>query len=284
MPGAFGSARAEAPARCTRAGTSQRDVPTFAGQTVKAVFADGNSAFRSRIPLVSLMRMRCQNQRSSAFTRIELLVALLTLAVLIGVLLPAMIRRKSSTQLSTCVVNLKQVILAELLWISDNEKGRVSWQYSTNEKGTWEYLESGKLSPHLKALSNEVMTPKIFVCAADDREAARSLTTLSDSNVSYFMNMDPGSYTGPIPMEKPWRNVIFGDRNVTNSTGSRTRISITASNYTSLGWSSRMHNEGRESSQRFRGNVAYADGSVETVTPTNLQKAVMYTDTRLALP
>jgi prepilin-type processing-associated H-X9-DG protein len=243
---------------------------------------------------VNLMRMGRKHPPRGAFTRIELLVVLLVLAVLIGVLAPATIQRKRSAQLASCVANLKQVILAELLWVNDDEKMRLSWQIAPNEIGPrWKYLDHGKLFPHLQALSNELATPMILVCPADKRATAKSFADLGDSNLSYFVNLDVyvGGYSGGfLPRDEPRQLTIFGDRNVTNSIGVRGGIvSVTKSNYNSLGWSSKMHNQGNKRSQDLIGNVAYFDGSVETVTATKLQKPFKYDlfgdyTNRLAIP
>jgi hypothetical protein len=216
----------------------------------------------------------------------------LILVMLVGVLVPQMIQKKRTSQRVACVGNLKIVVLGELLWINDNPKGRLSWQVPTNEGGTLEYLDRGKLFPHFKALSNKLSTPVILTCPADNREAVKAFSILEDSNLSYFMNMDApmGGRSGPpMPLDEISMSIVLGDRNVTNNPGPRAGIiSVTASNYSSLGWNSRM-NHGRNPYRISIGNVACVDGSVRTMTPIDLQKAFKYEvfngySSRLALP
>jgi hypothetical protein len=237
--------------------------------------------------------MACKHHSNAAFTRIELLVVGLILVLLAAVLVPGMIQRKRSAQVVTCINNLKKVALCELLWMNDNAKGQVSWQISTNERGTSEFVKEGKLFPHLQVLafSNELFTPTILVCPADNRKPAKSFGSLADSNLSYFVNLDGNPYRGvPFHLDEIRQVVMLGDRNITNGTPPRAGIlTIAESNYRSLEWDPRMHNQGRKPSESSIGNVATLDGAVHTMRATNLQRAFEYqvfgdVTNRLAIP
>ena len=61
--------------------------------------------------LMTVEQMTHPRNHIAAFTRIELLMVALTLVALIAVLIPQMIQRKRSAQLTACSGNLKQVAL-----------------------------------------------------------------------------------------------------------------------------------------------------------------------------
>jgi prepilin-type processing-associated H-X9-DG protein len=203
------------------------------------------------------------------FTLVGLLIIIAVIAILAAMLLPALASAKRKAQRINCVNNLKQDGLAFRLWEGDNGD-KYPMAVSTNKNGTMEYAEGGNAFRHFQVMSNELSTPKILVCPADDRTAAASFARLKNQNVSYFVGLDATDVRPQM--------LLTGDRNVTNGL-SPVRSVLELRPEIPAGWTEAMHNG--------NGNVGLADGSVQQFTTPGLCNALRNigdATNRIALP
>jgi prepilin-type processing-associated H-X9-DG protein len=206
---------------------------------------------------------------NQGFTLVGLIIIVAVLAILAAMLLPALASAKRKAQRINCVNNLKQDGLAFRIWEGDNGD-KYPMAVSTNKNGSMEYVEGGNTFRHFQVMSNELNTPKILVCPADDRTPAASFARLKNKNVSYFVGLDA--------TEVRPQMLMTGDRNVTNGL-SPVRSVLELRPEIPAGWTEDMHNG--------QGNVGLADGSVQQFITSGLCNALRNTGdatNRIALP
>lgn len=90
-------------------------------------------------------------------------IGLPTLAILAGLLLPALSKAKSRALEIKCVNNMKQIGLAERIWAGDHDD---------------------HFSKKLLDATNELGNPKVLICPADT-SANQNSTTWDPDNISY---------------------------------------------------------------------------------------------------
>jgi len=135
--------------------------------------------------------------------------------VVLVVVVPALAKKWARAAPTSCIYNLKMIYLDYSLFAS--EHGIVT-QVSTNEGGTRELAEQGEgPAVHFRAIAQNEGILQHLVCPKDKFRAAGKRETLSDTNVSYFLSLNPPADAYRVAhVSGSWtsRWILTGDRNL----------------------------------------------------------------------
>jgi competence protein ComGC len=219
-------------------------------------------------------------RKPQAFTRIELALVICVTLLLVGGILPHLLKAKSAAQRISCVNNLRQIAQAYRVWAGDHDDCNPAEQ--TAARGGWrDYLTNADQGAicwtNYVIMCNELgQNPNPLICPADERHAAADFGShfKDNTHISFFVGISANN-TYPQSIQGGDRNLgngpqAYRDYGFSPKSGKGNDVAVeTNSSFKPVSWSIKMHSAGNGLGA---GNILLGDGSAQQTTSAHFRQ------------